>query len=98
MNIKIKKRTFFECPKCKTLYQTECKAIRCGCDKFCSNDLKGRHAWHYQNSFMGMAFYKCRKCGKELIGKTTFKKDPLDEIFISKVKDLETNQKGGELK
>ena len=34
--------------------------------------------------FLGMAFYKCKDCGKELIGKTELKYDPLDEIFIQK--------------
>ena len=81
---KIRRRDCFECLKCRTIYFNKREVINCNCDKLCSSNINGFHKWIYLYSILGMAFYKCKDCGKELIGKTELKYDPLDEIFIQR--------------
>ncbi len=87
--MEIKEIRCYQCLKCKTIYENKKDSYACDCNNKCSDDLKGFHAWFYLYSFRGMAFYKCEKCGVELIGRTDLckKKDPLDEIFVDKHKD-----------
>ncbi len=94
--MEIKRRVLFECLGCRTLHPTKSKAFRCKCNNLCSEDIKGFHSWIYQYSFLDLAFYKCKKCEKELVGKTTPKKnDPLDEIFVKRknAKEIRGEQK-----
>lgn len=91
--IKTKERICFECLKCRTLYFIKSEAINCNCDKLCSSNTRGLHNWVYLYSVLGMAFYKCRNCNKELVGKTEFKKDPLNEVFIERIEHIKSRRK-----
>ncbi len=69
---KFKKFTAYECISCGNIYKNYKDVQNCGCDKLCSGDMKGRHSWIWKLSIksLGVAFYECKNCGKEIIGKT----------------------------
>lgn len=86
--MEVKEVKCYICLKCNEIYTKKSYAYNCECEKKCSSSTNGFHSWFYLYCFGGMAFYKCKDCGTELTGVTskTKRQDPLDEIFINKLK------------
>ena len=73
--MEIKEIKCYKCLKCATIYISKEDAYNCKCNNKCSDNISGFHSWIYLHSFKELAFYKCKKCGMELIGKTHLQKE-----------------------